>query len=111
MSEYKKGLLKGTLILTAAGLISRIAGFFYKIFLSRAIGAEQIGIYQLAMPLYLLAFSVCVTGIQSALSRLIAARFARQQPKKAFDTFFIGLFLSLSCLWGPLFSCTASRNL
>ena len=57
MSEYKKGLLKGTLILTAAGLISRIAGFFYKIFLSRAIGAEQIGIYQLAMPLYLLAFS------------------------------------------------------
>lgn len=103
MSEYKKGLLKGTLILTAAGLISRIAGFFYKIFLSRAIGAEQIGIYQLAMPLYLLAFSVCVTGIQSALSRLIAARFARQQPKKAFDTFFIGLFLSLFLSLGAAF--------
>lgn len=103
MSEYKKGLLKGTLILTAAGLISRIAGFFYKIFLSRAIGAEQIGIYQLAMPLYLLAFSVCVTGIQSALSRLIAARFARQQPKKAFDTFFTGLFLSLFLSLGAAF--------
>ena len=44
MSEFKKGLLKGTLILTLAGLISRIIGFFYKIFLSHSIGAEQIGI-------------------------------------------------------------------
>lgn len=39
----KKIFLKGTLILACTGLISRIAGFFYRIFLSHAIGAEGLG--------------------------------------------------------------------
>lgn len=103
MSEFKKGLLKGTLILTLAGLISRIIGFFYKIFLSHSIGAEQIGIYQLAMPLYALAFSLCVTGIQSALSRLVAAYFAREKSRQAFDTFLSGLLLALFLSLGAAF--------
>ena len=111
MSEYKKGLLKGTLILTAAGLISRIAGFFYKIFLSRAIGAEQIGIYQLAMPLYLLAFSVCVTGIQSALSGSLPPGSPDSSRKRLLIPFSPDCSCPFSCLLGPLFSCTASRNL
>lgn len=40
-------LLTGTLLLTISGLISRIIGFFYRIFLSQTIGAEGVGIYQL----------------------------------------------------------------
>ena len=47
--------LKGTLILTIAGLLSRFLGFFYKIFLAQALGAEGMGIYQLIFPI----FSVC----------------------------------------------------
>ena len=84
MSEYKKGLLKGTLILTAAGLISRIAGFFYKIFLSPRHRCGTDRNLSAAMPLYLLAFSVCVTGIQSALSRLIAAPVRQAAAEKGF---------------------------
>ena len=42
---YKNHLLKGALLLTAAGVFSRIIGFFYRIFLSRTFGAEQMGIY------------------------------------------------------------------
>ena len=38
-------LITGTLLLTGAGLVTRLIGFFYKIFLSRTIGAEGIGIY------------------------------------------------------------------
>ena len=36
----KNPLITGTLLLTAAGFLSRILGFFYRIFLSRTIGAE-----------------------------------------------------------------------
>ena len=39
--------IKGTLLLTCAGLLCRFSGFFYKIFLAHALGAEGIGIYQL----------------------------------------------------------------
>ena len=35
----KNTLLLGTLILTASGIICRILGFLYRIFLSRRIGA------------------------------------------------------------------------
>ncbi|MBQ2426539.1 MAG: oligosaccharide flippase family protein, partial [Lachnospiraceae bacterium] len=44
-------LIAGTLFLTAAGLISRILGFFYRIYLSHTIGAEGLGIYQMVFPI------------------------------------------------------------
>ena len=51
-------LLAGTLLLTAAGFVSRILGFFYHIFLSRTIGAEGLGIYQMIFPIHGIAFGV-----------------------------------------------------
>ena len=59
-------LIKGTFWLTAAGLITRTAGFFYKIFLSRIIGAEEIGLFQLCMPLYTFCLAAASGGIQTA---------------------------------------------
>ena len=37
-------LIFGTLILTITGLITRIIGFFYRIYLSRLFGEEGMGI-------------------------------------------------------------------
>ena len=34
------------------GFITRIIGFFYRIFLSNALGARLLGIYQLIFPVY-----------------------------------------------------------
>ena len=45
MKKQKHPLITGALILTATGIVTRFIGFFYKIFLSRTIGAEGIGIY------------------------------------------------------------------
>ena len=38
-------VIKGTLILTTAGFATRIIGFYNRIFLSRLIGAKELGIY------------------------------------------------------------------
>ena len=43
-------LITGTLLLTAVGFFCRILGFFYRIFLSRTIGAEGLGLYQMIFP-------------------------------------------------------------
>ena len=40
-------VIRGAFFLTAAGMLTRVMGFFYRIFLSRSIGAEQVGIYQM----------------------------------------------------------------
>ena len=69
----KHPLLTGAILLTLAGLLSRMIGFFYRIFLSHTIGAEGLGLYQLIFPIYALTFSLTVAGIQSAISRYVAA--------------------------------------
>lgn len=68
----KNTIIRGTFILTIAGLISRLIGFYYRIFLSNAIGSEGMGLYQLVFPLVLLSFAICVGGIETAISKFVA---------------------------------------
>lgn len=98
----KKSFLKGTLILTCAGLLTRLIGFFYRIFLSHTIGAQGMGIYQLLIPLQALVMAITTTGIQTAISRLAAGELALGKQKEARDIF------SVSTMFAFLLSCTAS---
>lgn len=85
-------LIRGTFFLTLSGLLSRVMGFFYRIFLSRVIGAEGMGIYQLIFPVYSILHSLCASGIQTAISRLVAANASREKASFALRC---GLALSL----------------
>lgn len=92
----RRNILKGTLILTLAGFITRVIGFFYKIFLSKAMGAEWLGIYQLIFPVYGIAFTIFATGIQTSISRLVAAEMGKRNSKNAYKILRIGVILSVS---------------
>ena len=87
----KNPLITGTILLTGAGFLSRILGFFYRIFLSRAIGAEGLGVYQMVFPIHSIAFALCCGAIQTSISRLVARN--EQLGRAALRT---GLFISLS---------------
>ncbi len=76
--KIKNAVIKGTLILTAAGFLSRIIGFFYRIFLTRAIGAEGMGLFQLVTPIIGVVFAVCSAGIQTGISKFCAVRESRR---------------------------------
>ncbi len=65
-------LVAGTLLLTLSGLLTRLIGFFYRIFLSQRIGAEGMGIYQLTFPIHVLTISLTSSAIQTAISRFVA---------------------------------------
>lgn len=69
----KNQIIKGTLILTIAGFITRILGFFYRIFLADCLGASLLGTYQLIFPVYGIAFTIYGAGIQTAISQVIAS--------------------------------------
>ena len=84
-------LITGTLLLTAVGFFCRILGFFYRIFLSRTIGAEGLGLYQMIFPIHGIAFALCAGPIQTSLSRLTAA-----SPEKGRAFLRASLALSLS---------------
>lgn len=92
--DDKYVLLKGTLLLTGAGFITKIIGFIYRIFLSQTIGAEGMGIYQLIFPIHTLCFALSVGGIQTAISRFTAARASLQDEQGARDIFVLSGILS-----------------
>ena len=46
----RKQILKGTLILTIAGLITRVIGLYNRVFLANVISAAELGLYQLIFP-------------------------------------------------------------
>lgn len=94
--SLKRTLIKGTFLLTVAGMISRLIGFYYRIFLTHTIGAEGIGIYQLIFPVYALCFSLTSAGIQTTVSRLVAANDTPHRRNTQFVIFRIGLALSIS---------------
>ena len=70
------GFLKGTLILTIAGFVVKAIGSINWILLSRILGGEGIGIYQMAFPIYLLLLQVSSAGVPIAISILTAERLA-----------------------------------
>lgn len=89
-------IVRGTLILTLAGFITRFVGFFYRIFLSNTMGAELIGIYQLVFPVYGICYTIYATGIQTSISRLVAAELGKRNPKNIYKILRIGLLISVS---------------
>lgn len=71
--KYRKGsMLHGAALLTVTGAISQLVGFVYRILLSRMIGAENMGLYQLILPVYAVVMSIISVGLTSAVSRLSA---------------------------------------
>ena len=82
---------KGTMVLTAAGIIVKVTGALNWIFLSRVLGGEGIGLYQLAFPIYLLALSISSAGIPVAISIITAEKLAAKDFRGANRVFRVSL--------------------
>ena len=93
LSLAHRPLVRGTLILTITGLITRLIGFFYRIYLSRLFGEEGMGIYQLLAPVLALSFSLCAAAYQTAISKFVAEYTG--QNRRQFLPLYSGLLLSL----------------
>ena len=73
----KDTFLKGALILTVAGFMVKVIGSVNRIILSRLLGGEGIGLYQMAYPVYLLMLSICSAGVPIAVSIIVAEKIAK----------------------------------
>lgn len=86
--------IKGAAILTGAGLLARVMGFVYRVILTRIIGAEGMGLYQMAYPIYTILLVVSRSGIPIALAKLIADRIASDKKKEAYKIFIVARRMS-----------------
>ena len=98
--------LKGALILTVSSIFVKVIGSLNWIILSRVLGGEGIGLYQMGFPIYLMAITVSSAGIPVAISIITAEKLARKDffgAKRVFNVslrllFVTGVVFSLA-LW------------
>ncbi len=77
----QSALLKGTAQLAVAGIFTRIIGLGNRIVLSRAIGAEGLGLFQMILPVYALLAVIAGLGLPGAVTKMVADRHARGDLK------------------------------
>ena len=104
MTETKSSekFLKGTFILTIASFVVKVIGSLNWIFVSRILGGEGIGLYQMAFPIYFFAMTISQAGVPVAISIITAERVALKDIYGAQRVFRISMFLML--LTGIFFS-------
>ncbi|MBQ4369555.1 MAG: oligosaccharide flippase family protein, partial [Oscillospiraceae bacterium] len=78
MSRARR-LILNTFIMTCAAVLLRSAALSFQIYLSRHIGAEGLGLYQLVVSVHMLAVTVAASGIRFACTRLVAECEAKGQ--------------------------------
>lgn len=101
-SSKGESFLKGTFILTIAGFVVKVIGSLNWIFVSRILGGEGIGLYQMAFPIYFLAMTVSQAGVPVAISIITAERIALKDIWGAKRVFRISMTFML--LTGLVFS-------
>lgn len=69
--------LRGAFLLALAALVSRLLGALYRIPLYPILGKEGMGLFQMAYPIYGLILTLSTSGVNIAISKLVAEREAR----------------------------------
>ena len=94
--------LKGTMILTISSIIVKVIGSLNWIILSRVLGGEGIGLYQMGFPIYLMAITVSSAGVPVSISIITSEKLANKDYRGAKRVFNVSLRLLL--ISGLIFS-------
>lgn len=100
--SVKRELVWGTCILTAAGFAARILGMYNRIYLANLISNAELGRYQLIFPVFMLCMAISSTGIQVALSKMVAAFHASGRKKET------QLAVVMAMVWSLVLACACS---
>lgn len=84
MSSKKQSFIKGAVIISAGGFVSKLLGALYRIPLTNFLGGTGMGIYQMVYPLYCILLTVSASGIPTGIARLVSSGKGQGAEKRAF---------------------------
>lgn len=93
----KRSFIEGAALLAFAGLLAKVMGAIFRIPLTYIIGAEGMGLYQMAYPIYSFLLIISSAGLPVAISKMVSERMAHGDYQGAHRIFSISLAL-LACL-------------
>ena len=90
-----KSILKSVALISVFSVLTRLLGFLLRIFLSRTIGAEALGLYQVALSVFMVLLTVVSSGLTLIISRMTASYRVSQDKKATASLITSGLLLAL----------------
>ena len=97
-----RAFFKTVAIVTVFSICEKFLGFLYRVYLSHSIGAEGIGIYQVALSVFSLLLTISCSGTPITVSRLMTKYRAEKKYDKANSIISAGITVTL-CFAIPLF--------
>ncbi|QQE73258.1 stage V sporulation protein B [Brevibacillus composti] len=79
----RQSFFYGTVILIIAGGVTKLLGFANRIILSRILGAEGIGLYQMVVPLLYFLITLATFGMPLAIAKHVAETEAARDARQA----------------------------
>ncbi len=77
-----QGFFKTVAVVTIFSICEKFLGFLYRIYLSHTIGAEGIGLYQVALSVFALILTLTCSGTPITVSRLMTKYSAENKPER-----------------------------
>jgi stage V sporulation protein B len=96
----KDNFFRESFILTASNLTTGILGFIFSIILSKELGPEGMGLYGLVMPIYNLFICLICGGMVTAISKVAAVYFSKNDFKNLNKSVETALLFDL--LWASI---------
>ena len=88
-------LFRAVAIIALFSIITRLAGFLFRIYLSRELGAEMLGVYQVAFSVFMVLVVLVSSGLPLAVSKLTAGYRAKDDKKTEHSTTAAALIIGL----------------
>jgi len=81
--------LKGAAILAVSGLVAKLIGAAFRIPLTYVVGAEGMGLYQMAYPIYAFLLVASTSGLPVAISKMVSEKMAQSDRRGAHRVFVV----------------------
>ncbi len=94
MEDKVSKLIKGTLVLMAAALITKVLGFVHRIILADMAGAEGVGLYMMTFPALMLAITVTQLGLPIAISKYVSEAAASRNEQEIRKILSVSLWIT-----------------
>ncbi len=92
-----KSLFKTVVLITIFSFLTRLLGFVFRIILSRVVGAESVGLYQVASSVFMVLMTVIASGLPLIISRMTASYHANNQKKREASLISVALVYATIC--------------
>ena len=91
-----KKLFKALAILSSFSILTRTLGFLFRIFLSRTIGAEGVGVYQIAFSIFMVLETIVSSGLPLVISKRTANKASLNDKKGENSVICAGLVIGIT---------------